>query len=310
MYLLAWFAFLIGLVAMTARFVPVINHAVLAVSAFAPYLAIGGAAVSAVVLLILKSTGWAAIPIALAVVAAAVQLPLFIASKPGNGPTVRVLTINAKEGAADPEALAAEARERADLLAVQELTTELADRLNDRLAADFPFRAVNPGTSAEGTGIWSRYPIAGSRRIPGYRLGTTSATVRVPGAASDTVVVSAHLVGPWPYPIAGWRQELARLPQTLAEAARVAGSGAVIVAGDFNATRDMAPYRGLLRDGYRDAVDLAGSGLTPTFPGDGSMPAMLGIDHILTKNASASEVRTVKIPGSDHLGLTATVHLG
>lgn len=310
MYLLAWFAFLIGTVAMTSRFVPVVNHAVLAVSAFSPYLSIGAAAVSAVVLLMLKSTGWAAVPIALAVAAVAVQLPLFTASEPGSGPTLRVLTINAKEGAADPGALAAEARERADVVAVQELTSELADELDDRLASDFPFRAVNPGTSAEGTGIWSRHPIASSRRIPGYRLGTTSATVRVPGAAADTVVLSVHLVGPWPYPISGWRQELARLPQTLAEASRAAGSGAVIVAGDFNATRDMAPYRGLLRDGYQDAVDLAGSGLTPTFPGDGAMPAMLGIDHILIDNGSASGVRTVRIPGSDHLGLTATVHLG
>lgn len=310
MYLLAWFAFLIGAVAMATRFVPVINHGVLAVSAFAPYLTIGGATVSAVILLLLKSTGWAAVPIALALVAVAVQLPLFTAAKSAGGATVRVLTLNAKEGAADPAALAVAARERADVVAVQELTTELADALTDRLGDDFPFRALNPANSATGTGIWSRHPIASSRRIPGYRLGTTSATVQVPGAASDTVVLSAHLVGPWPQPIDGWREELARLPQTLDEAARVAGSGSVIVAGDLNATRDMAPFRRLLSGGYRDAAELAGSGLTPTFPGDSSMPAVLGIDHILIKNGSASGVRTVRIPGSDHLALVSTIQLG
>ncbi len=308
-YLLAWFVFLIGVVAMAARFVPVINHGVLFLSAFAPYLAVGGAAASGFVLLVLKRPGWAVVPLALAVAAVAVQVPLFTSAKPDAGPTVRVLTVNAMEGAADPAVLAGTARERADLLAVQELTTELADALSDRLAPDFPFRALNPGRSAIGTGIWSRYPIASSRPIPGYRLGATSATVRIPGAASDAVVLCVHLVGPWPYPIDGWRRELARLPQSLDEAARAAGSGAVIVAGDFNATRDMAPYRRLLRGGYQDAVDQSGSGLTPTYPADRRIPPLLGIDHILTRNSSASGVHTVAIPGTDHLGMAASIHL-
>jgi endonuclease/exonuclease/phosphatase (EEP) superfamily protein YafD len=309
-YLLAWFAFLIGVVALSAKFVPVINHAVLFFAAFAPYLSVGGAAASAVVLLVMKRPGWAVVPLVLTVVAVALQFPLFSSATPGTGPTVRVLTVNAMEGAADPAELAGAARERADLLAVQELTTELAGDLGDRLAQDFPFRALNPGTSATGTGIWSRYPIVSSRRLPGYQLGATSATVRVPGAASDAVVLCVHVVGPWPYPIDSWRQEFARLPQSLDEAARAAGSGAAIVTGDFNATRSMAPYRRLLRDGYRDAADLSGAGLAPTYPAGRAIPPLLGIDHILIRNSSASGVHTVRIPGTDHLGLAATVHLG
>lgn len=308
-YLIAWFAFVLGVVAMSAKFVPVINHGVLFFAAFAPYLAVGGAAASAFVLLVLKRPGWAAIPLALAVAAVALQLPLFTSTKPDTGPTLRVLTVNAMEGEADPAVLASTAREQADLLAVQELTVELADELADRLAADFPFRALNPGTSATGTGIWSRYPIVSSRRLPGYELGATSATVRMPGGAPDAVVLCVHVVGPWPYPIEGWRQELARLPLSLDEAARAAGSGAAIVAGDFNATRYMAPYRRLLRGGYKDVADQSGAGLTPTYPAGRRVPPLLGIDHILTRNSSASGVHTVRIPGTDHLGLAATIHL-
>lgn len=308
--LLAWFAFLIGAIAMAARYVPVVNHAVLFVSAFAPYLAIGGSAVSALLLLMIRRPGLAAIPIALAVAAVAVQLPLFTGSTSGSTAKLRVFTVNAKEGAAEPDTLAVAAREQTDLLAVQELTAELAGEVSERLGDAFPFRALSPGKGADGTGIWSRYPIVSSQRIPGYRLGAVSTTVRVPGAASDAVVVCLHVVGPWPHPIDGWRQEMAGLPQTLQQTARAAGPGATIVVGDFNATRDMAPFRNLLSGGYRDAAEQSGSGLTPTFPAQAGMPPMLGIDHILTSNSSASEVRTVRIPGTDHLGLTATVHLG
>lgn len=309
-YLLAWFAFLIGVVGMTSRYVPVVNHAVLAVAGLAPYLAIGGAAVSTLVLLMVKRPGWAAVPVALLIAAAGVQLPLFTAAKSGTGTAVRVLTFNAKEGVADPDALAAAAREQTDLLAVQELSAELADALNGRLAAEFPFQALHPGKGGGGTGIWSRYPIVSSSRIGGYRLGATSATVRVPGAAADTVLLNLHVVGPWPYPIGEWQEEIAHLPGTLADIRAAAGTGAAIIAGDFNATRDMLPFRRLLSDGVRDAVEQSGSGLTPTFPADGPTPPLLGIDHILTANSSASGAHTVRIAGSDHLGLSATVHLG
>ena len=308
-YLLAWFAFVVTGVAIAVRYVPVINHAVLFITGLAPLLAVGGGAVCASALLALRHRRWAAVPIVFVVWTIAAQLPLFATTKSDTGPSVRVLTFNAKEGGADPEMLAATARERSDLLAVQELTTELADELNERLGTEFPYRALNAGRGGVGTGIWSRHPIVSSRRIPGYQLGTTSATIRVPGAASDTVVLSVHLVGPWPYPIDGWVREIAQLRETLDETARAAGTGAAIVAGDFNATRSMAPYRRLLRDGYRDAVDQSRSGLTPTFPADRSFPPLIGIDHILTYNSSASGAETVRIRGSDHLGLVATVHL-
>lgn len=309
-YLLAWFATVVTAVALAVRYVPVINHTMLFVSGLGPLLAIAGAMVCAAALLTLGHRRWAAVATVFVLGMIATQLPLFATSKSDTGPSVRVLTFNAMEGAADPEMLAATARERSDLLAVQELTAELADELNERLGPEFPFRAVNAGRGAVGTGIWSRHPIVASRRIPGYQLGTTSATIRVPGAESDTVVLSVHLVGPWPYPINGWAREMERMLQTLDEAARDAGTGAAIAAGDFNATRSMAPYRRLLRSGYRDAADQSRSGLTPTFPADRSIPPMIGIDHIMTHNSSASGAQTVRIRGSDHLGLVATVHLG
>ncbi|WP_442521722.1 hypothetical protein, partial [Salmonella enterica] len=58
-----------------------------------------------------------------------------------------------------------------------------------------------------------------------------------------------------------------------------------------------------------DVADQSGAGLTPTYPAGRRVPPLLGIDHILTRNSSASGVHTVRIPGTDHLGLAATIHL-
>ena len=63
-------------------------------------------------------------------------------------------------------------------------------------------------------------------------------------------------------------------------------------------------------DGFEiEAAEQSGAGLTPTFPANTSTPPLIGIDHILTFNSSANDAHAVRIPGSDHLGVSATVHL-
>lgn len=308
-HLIAWFAFLVAAVAFASRFAPVVNHAVLLVSALSPYLMVG--AVISTVLLLITGPWWAAAPaIILSVAALFGQLPLITASGNASGPELRVLTANLHESAVDAKELAAIARDRTDVLVVQELTAEFVGELGRQgLDSDFPYRALAPAAGADGVGIWSRHPIVQSSRVSGYELGALTASIQVPGVAADAVVLGLHLVGPWPQPVDEWRREIADLPDTLRETAGIAGPGAVIVAGDFNATMDMAPFRRLFRDGFEDAREHAGAGLAATFPADSAIPPLVGIDHILIRNGSASGTRTVSIPGSDHLGLSATIHL-
>ena len=187
-------------------------------------------------------------------------------------------------------------------------TPEIADRLA-AVESDLPYRAVDARPSAAGVGIWSRYPVQRYSRDPGYELGMLTASLQVPGVTRDVTVVAAHVVGPWPQPIDGWRKEMATLPKTLAGLAKTAGEGAVIVAGDLNATADMLPFRRLLAAGFRDTAEQTGAGLAGTYPAEGSAPALIRIDHILIRNAEATDVRTVRVPGTDHLGVEATVHL-
>jgi endonuclease/exonuclease/phosphatase (EEP) superfamily protein YafD len=100
---------------------------------------------------------------------------------------------------------------------------------------------------------------------------------------------------------------LDRLPATLSEIGEQAGAGCVIVAGDVNSTFDMRPFRALLRNGYRDAAEQSGAGFKPTFPGNSRLPPLIVIDHVLTRNCTATSLRTLKVPGSDHRGLVVTI---
>ena len=146
-----------------------------------------------------------------------------------------------------------------------------------------------------------------TRRIDGYSMAFVSARIRVAGTSIDPSVLVVHLPGPWPQPIDNWRRDIDRLPVTLNEVAEGTGGGAVIVAGDLNSTIDTRPFRALLRNGYRDAAEQSGAGIKPTFPADWRLPPFVAIDHVLTRGCTATSLRTIKIPGSDHRGLVATV---
>lgn len=311
LYIAAWFAFLIALGGLAARYMPVTNHTILVGAALSPYL-IAFALLSAFLLLITRQWWTASAALMLAAIAVVVELPLFVGSNriPADSAPIRVLTANLYEGAAEPRALAAIASGRADVLVLEELTPGVAGSLTDHgLDSTFPYSVVDARTGSAGVGIWSRYPIVRSSRIAGYRLGMVSAVVRPPHVAEDFVVLAVHVAGPWPQRINSWYEELAMLPQTMSEIAATAGEGAAIVAGDFNSTFDMKPFRRLLHNDFRDAAEQSGAGFTPTYPANSAAPPLIGIDRILTHNSSATDAHTVRLPGSDHLGFVATIHV-
>lgn len=93
----------------------------------------------------------------------------------------------------------------------------------------------------------------------------------------------------------------------MAGLADAADLGAVIVAGDFNSTPDMRQYRDLLSNGYRDGVEQTGAGFAPTFPSRAVFPPLITIDHVLTRNAAVSSIRTIELRGSDHRALLSAV---
>lgn len=299
----------VAALALAARYLPVTNHLTLIAAVLAPYLML-----SALLALMLFAlcTRWiaAAVAAGLAFAAAAVQAPLWVADPTTHGVPVRIMTANLSQGNADPRVLLQSAMEYADVVVLQELTPTAAKRLSDAgMDSAFRHRALYPREVASGVGLWSRYPVRDAGLITGFVMPFASARLQIGGVAADPTILITHVTGPWPQSIDGWRADVARLPATLTDAAKRAGDGAVIVAGDFNSTFDEVAFRDLLRNGYRDAAEQAGAGLTPTYPGDRWLPPFLGIDHVLTRNCSATSARTIALPGSDHRALLVTVEI-
>jgi endonuclease/exonuclease/phosphatase (EEP) superfamily protein YafD len=311
-FALAWIAFLISVAALAVRYAPLINHLELASAALSPYLIWGGAISAALLLTVTGRRRLATVALVPLLIGIAVKSPAFIEDSHPAGNTVplRVLTINLYDGAADAADVAAAARDHADVVVVQELPESAARSLaQNGLDAQFPYSSVHARSNAAGVGIWSRFPIVQSSKISRYELGAVTASVRVPTAASDVTVADIHLAGPWPQPLDRWREEIGALPDTLRELAAGAGPGAVVVAGDFNATTDFQPFRRLYDAGFADAVEQAGDGLNRTYPADSMVPPIVGIDHILTYNSWATDTDEVPIDGTDHMGLIATIQI-
>jgi endonuclease/exonuclease/phosphatase (EEP) superfamily protein YafD len=306
----------IGLVALVvagcafaSRYLSITNHAMLITAALSPYLMLG-APVSAA--LLLSGPHWILVIVAVGLTMAmlAVRLPSTRGSDTARaaGVGLRIVSANLRLGQADPTHVVRSAREHADVIAFQELTPQEADRLSCAgLDTAFPYRWLEVRDGPGGVGIWSRLPLDAPKRIDGYSFAFLSARIRVTGVWIDPTVVVAHVAGPWQRPIDDWRRDLNRLPVTMSEIGEQAGAGAVIVAADLNTTTDMRPFRALLRNGYRDAAVQSGAGTKPTFPADSRLFPFVGIDHILTRNCAATSLRTLKIPGSDHRGLVATI---
>lgn len=299
----------VAVVGLVSRYAPIRSNGLLVVVAASPYLMAAGP-VGTILLGLGRQWVLTVLAACLSVVIIGVQLPRYIGTKTGAVPdaTVRVMSANLLYGRADPRVVVELARDSADVLVVQEMTPQLAKGMSAAGLDDtFPHRVIDPRPRGEGIGIWSRHPISVSAAVSGYMLPMLSARIQVPGVVRDPTVVAVHLAAPWVQPVGLWRQDIERLPSTLCELAREAGGGAVIVAGDMNATYDMRPFRRLLSDGYRDAAEQAGAGLTFTFPNRRWYPPMIGIDHVLVHNCAATSARTVVVPGSDHRGLIVAV---
>jgi endonuclease/exonuclease/phosphatase family metal-dependent hydrolase len=222
-----------------------------------------------------------------------------------SGPVLRVLTVNVLCGRADAEVVVALVRRTgADVLFLQEITAAAMTSLRRAGLDDLmPEKITELRRSSLGSGIYSRFPLGeGQPLAPAYAAQPT-AVLRLPGgeAVELACVHPRPPLPPSPQGVARWRQELAVLPPP--------GKLPRVLAGDFNATLDHAPFRQVLRLGYADAALQAGNALVPTWGPLGSRP-VITIDHVLVDRRCAvlaSSVHTV--PGTDHRAVYAEIRL-
>jgi endonuclease/exonuclease/phosphatase family metal-dependent hydrolase len=64
-----------------------------------------------------------------------------------------------------------------------------------------------------------------------------------------------------------------------------------------------------VKGSYRDGATQQGAGYLATYPADVWFPPIIGIDHVLLSRAQSAHIATVRVAGSDHRGLLATIRL-
>lgn len=193
--------------------------------------------------------------------------------------------------------------EHVEVLAVQELTHDLADQLAAAGLDDLlPHSVTAPAASGPGgTGLWSVSAMTKPGRLDGSSFAMPSAVVDVGGTPVRFTAV--HAYPPLPARTATWRTELVELTDRVRR-----DSAPQILAGDFNATYDHATFRDLLGSRFVDATREWGAGPVVTWPEGRRVPPLLALDHVVVeRDMTVSDVVPRQVPGTDHRALLATV---
>ena len=229
--------------------------------------------------------------------------PFFVPDhRPVVGPSFTLYTQNVHLGEADTTRMA-EVASGADVVVLEETTQAFLTRLQTSAwDARFPYAVGDLTGSPSDTTVFSRFPLSDAHVLAGSTGTQWLTTLTVPGR-TPVRLVGAHPCNPY---CGGGA--FARDHALLEQAVLANDAEPLVVAGDLNAIDDHAPLLRLRADGLRSATDLVGAGWVPTYPADRSFPPLLPIDHVLVDDQlTATALRTVRVHGSDHLGLVATL---
>jgi endonuclease/exonuclease/phosphatase (EEP) superfamily protein YafD len=283
------------------------NFAVVALAAIAPLVSVLALPVIAV--------GVASkhlVPTAIAVVAALLPwtlVPGYAAAGPGSievgsKSTLRVMSVDGAAGQASAKDIVQVTRLYAvDVVVVTDLTNELAHDLTvEGLSALAPSRWVDvKAGSVHGTGLWARPDIEITTPITGLSRAGIDGLI---DAGQTKVGISVvHLAGTPLRPGSAWHSDLNEL------ADRTPPAKDSFIVGDLNAGPWQPAFRRLTGSKWRDAADVVGQGLRPTWPSWSPLP-IAPVDHVLTSpGLGVAGADTTNIAGSTHRALIVTLIL-
>ncbi len=250
------------------------------------------------------------VPTAIAVVAALVPWG-FVAGYAAAGPgrsvvgsnsTLRVMSVDGAQGRADARNIVQVARVYSvDVVVVTQLSNELAHQLTVAgLNVLGPARWVKvPTDGMDGTGVWSGPQIENLQPINDLSRPGVQGDI---DAGNDKVGITVvQLTGEPLRRSLSWHSDLKKL------AARKPAATPGFVVGDLNATPWQPAFRKLTAAGWRDAADVVGQGLRPTWPSWSPLP-IAPLDHVLVSSGlGVNSASTTDIVGSDHRALIVTL---
>jgi len=215
---------------------------------------------------------------------------------------IKILTVNVSFRQFSARTLLEIVREaNPDIVVVQELTPH-AESVLAELDKTFPSNRKFPADGAYGIGLWSRFTLESSETFALGRVPAIEARLLAPTGA--ITVIGVHLRAPTTARRAAARnQELGELAQRIG-----ATEGALIVAGDFNAT----PYTPYFRDWLRESgLTDSRRGRTLAISWPTTFPlAGIPIDHVAV-NDHFTPLSHRRLPNfeSDHYGVLVEVAL-
>jgi len=202
------------------------------------------------------------------------------ATVPPGTPSISLVSYNLHAWNEDADAIAAALlASGADVIALQELTAEMAAGLERRLDPEYPYSDLVLRAGWDGLGVFSRVPLSASSA----RVGSNSRNPQVTTLHldwGDTTLINVHNLSiprtlpDWPTEITYSLAQRERVSQAITDHARDSDLP-LIAAGDFNTTSRSTAYE-LVSAGLSDSWAEAGFGFGATFPGGPYSPTPLG----------------------------------
>ncbi len=219
------------------------------------------------ILLVLRRWRWSLIYAPALILFTVQYSPLLLPNPavPVEAPHLRVLTYNLGSMVADAGHTAEVIRSAdAHIVALQELLSPVAERLQRDLADLYPYHALHPTDNyAQGVGLLSKYPILDDTYLDQIVLGGQE--TRIALAADTTItVLNVHPVAP---AARLFGIESALRSQEISYALDLAAqvTDPLLLVGDFNITDQTEDYARISAR-YRDAFRTSGFGLGASFP--------------------------------------------
>jgi len=212
---------------------------------------------------------------------------------------MRLTTVNLWSGRTDPSALERFLEAvRPDVVAAQEVGTNVVDVLS----GSHPYGTVEGREDVRGRALVATKPIEVDEVPMPARPGLRT-------TVDGVGVIAVHLANP----LDGMASVDLRRKQvdTILDEAR--DMDRVVVVGDLNATPLWPAYRRLRRelaDGVAEWAAAAGARPSRTWSKVPHGPALLRIDHVLTRGMVVTSCTVERVLGSDHLAVTVDLEPG